>query len=93
MVDPNTVDSPRDLIKQLDVVFQCEDENYAIATAMKDGEPRMMIRWNGTGTELGYPNAFGKPVWFDLPNDLALHIAKTFYKIPTRALRFLEGSE
>ena len=32
-----------------------------------DGTKRFAMRWNGNGTEKGYPSVFDHPMWFQLP--------------------------
>jgi hypothetical protein len=91
VVDPRTVTSPKGAIEYLDIVFECEE--YSIAVAVKHEERRMMIRWNGENGKLGYPSTRGIPVWFDLPPDLALHIARTFDPVSDDALEFLEARQ
>jgi hypothetical protein len=36
----------------------------------EDGVMHIGMRWNGEGTEAGYPKTFGHPVWFIIPEVL-----------------------
>lgn len=35
-----------------------------------DGTRRLAMRWNDSPTDLGYPNVFSHPMWFQLPEDI-----------------------
>jgi len=56
------------------IIFNNEDFSIAIGIWNDDGTRRFAMRWNGnTDTEqpsLGYPNVFGRPMWFQLPVDI-----------------------
>lgn len=56
-----------------------DDEEFSIALGKwADNTKVIGMRWNGDEDEsLGYPNAFGKPMWFVVPTPLAKEFIKT----------------
>jgi hypothetical protein len=76
MIDPNTVDSPRDRWTLIDVLCQHGggDENWwALALGRWDGVPCLAARWNGADNKesKGNPISRGYPIWFILPDEMA----------------------
>jgi len=54
-----------------EIVYNLNDFSVAWGT-WNDGSRRLAMRWNGEGEDMGYPKAFGNPVWFMLPTELSL---------------------
>jgi hypothetical protein len=56
------------------IIFNNGDFSIAIGTWTDDETRRFAMRWNGdndiTQPSLGYPNIFGKPMWFQLPVEI-----------------------
>ncbi len=67
--DPNKVDSPRGRWRTIEVLRTTGDGGDALAVGMWDGDPRLAMRWNGSGEEsgVGSPQSRGLPTWFILP--------------------------
>ncbi|HQZ68494.1 MAG TPA: hypothetical protein PLY87_25570 [Planctomycetaceae bacterium] len=43
----------------------------------EDGNKLLGMRWNGDGPDdPGYPKTFGNPVWFHVPDELSVPLAK-----------------
>ncbi|MCB0126370.1 MAG: hypothetical protein KDE58_29130 [Caldilineaceae bacterium] len=42
----------------------------------QEEEMRLAMRWNGEGTNQGYPKTFGNPVWFLLPVEITFPILR-----------------
>jgi hypothetical protein len=55
------------------------DNEFSIAFGTwADNSKVVGMRWNGDGdNSLGYPNVFGKPMWFVIPTDLARQFIAT----------------
>ena len=79
-IDPNTVLSPKALVRDLTVIFDgslWDDANprwsgWSLATLTWDGRPAIGVRWNGqVGAGVGSPQSRGLPTWFILPDALA----------------------
>lgn len=73
IVLPQKVNSPRDRLKLLEVVFQNEDRDrsYSVAIGNWDAEPSLLIRWNGTEKQpKGNPISTGYATWFVIPHEL-----------------------
>jgi hypothetical protein len=72
--DPNTVLSPKEKVKSVEVIFDKgpEDESWSVARLIWGDSPAVGIRWNGDSrSSIGLPQARGNPTWFILPGDLA----------------------
>jgi hypothetical protein len=56
-----------------DVVF--DNGEFAIADGHWEGtNPCLAVRWNGAGTDPGYPKLFGNPTWLVMPEPLSVPI-------------------
>ncbi len=51
-------------------------DTYAIASFNYEGKPSYGIRWHGEDGDVGTPSAFGKPIWFILPDDIVVNDIK-----------------
>lgn len=50
---------------------------FSIAWGTWEGRERCLgMRWNGDGTDAGYPKLFKRPVWFIIPQELTIPILK-----------------
>jgi hypothetical protein len=72
-VDPKDVTSPRERLRDLDVIHDGGVGSWSAAWFTWDGEKRLGLRWNGRADEPGpgNPTSRGYPTWFVVPNDLA----------------------
>lgn len=74
-IDPQTVFTPKSLVKSVDVLYNSGECGWSVALLEYDGEERVGIRWNGSGdaeqTGMGNPQSRGKPTWFVVPQELA----------------------
>jgi len=48
----------------------------------EDGSLRLAMRWDGEGADPGYPKLFKNPVWFILPEELALPLVRALIGLP-----------
>lgn len=63
-MDPRSIDQGKFPVTHL--LYECDD--YAVAWGTWDSSREAMgIRWNGAAGDLGFPQTYGKPVWFILP--------------------------
>ena len=74
-MNPIEVISPKKYIKNLKIIF--ENSIFSIAAMSWKDEPRVGMRWNGSGESLGYPTSRAKSTWFIIPKEIALSYAKT----------------
>ncbi len=58
------------------IIYTSPDNFFSIARGYWSGDQigttRIAMRWNGdinNPSDLGYPNIFGRPMWFQLPSD------------------------
>lgn len=78
--NPEEVSSPRDLVKEIHVIFDGGENSFSIAELEWEGESCLGIRWNvghrewddpdkqdGSKICLGMPTSRAHPVWFILP--------------------------
>jgi hypothetical protein len=71
--DPNTVISPKDMVKSVEVIYDAGpvDESWSVARLKWGDSPVVGIRWNGDSrSSKGTPQARGNPVWFIVPQAL-----------------------
>ena len=56
-----------------------DDGRFSVAYGWweEEQEQRIGMRWNGQGDEAGYPNAYGHPVWFSLPEYMTIPTLKS----------------
>ncbi|MEK8019917.1 MAG: hypothetical protein VSS75_023850 [Candidatus Parabeggiatoa sp.] len=53
------------------------DGNFSIAWGKwENGDKHLAMRWNGGPGDVGYPKAFGNPVWFLIPRNLSIPILR-----------------
>jgi hypothetical protein len=72
-IDPQTVVTPRNRIRSVDVLYNSGPGpgSWSAALLEFDGEQRVALRWNGgEGTGMGNPQSRGKPTWFVVPPEL-----------------------
>lgn len=80
--DPNSVQSPKDYIENVTVLFDGGPESFSIAFLEWEGGEAYAIRWNIARREwddtdkiretkicVGMPSSHGYPVWFVLPSE------------------------
>ncbi|SRR6266536_2837883 len=73
-VDPQTVTSPKNLVSDVEVIYDSgpREDSWAVATLRWDKRPAVGIRWNGApGSGVGSPQSRGLPTWFVVPDELA----------------------
>ena len=73
--NPSTVKSPKDRVKDVEVVFDKgpKEGSWSIAKLKFDGEDAVGIRWNGEVSKpgVGTPSSRSNPTWFIVPNEIA----------------------
>ena len=71
MVNPEDVQSPKRLLVVVSVIANTGEDGYSVALIRWNGEPRLAMRWNGSGDEndLGNPQLRGYPAWFVIPDE------------------------
>jgi hypothetical protein len=69
-VDPASVDSPKGSVRNLRVIFNAGEGEWAVAEIDWKGKARVGIRWNGREGEqgVGNPQSRGHPTWFIVPD-------------------------
>ena len=73
-IRPEDVLSPRDKVKNLEILIKNDKEDYSIALLEYDGTECVGVRWNTTNEEkdnIGTPQSRGIPTWFILPKEVA----------------------
>jgi len=72
-VNPETVVSPRNRIRSVDVLYDDGAGSWSVALLDYDGRERLGIRWNGENgaSGIGNPQSRARPTWFVLPDELA----------------------
>jgi hypothetical protein len=71
--DPNTVRSPKDRVKSVEVVYDLGPVtgSWSVARINWDEKTVIGIRWNGDAeSSKGLPQARGNPAWFIVPDEL-----------------------
>ena len=71
--DPQTVLSPKDMVKSVEVVYDAGpvDGSWSVARLQWGNSPAVGIRWNGDErSSKGLPQARGNPTWFIVPDEL-----------------------
>ena len=74
-MNPENVKCPQKHIKNVQVLYTDETDNFSIASVLWNNNKRIAIRWNGGGDRLGYPQSRGKATWFIIPQKVALAFA------------------
>jgi len=91
-IDPTTVQSPKGLVKDLDVVYDKGpvEQSWSIATLKWAEKDAVGIRWNGDADKgTGTPQSRGHATWFIVPEEIAeavLKAASALEKDKDRAL-------
>ena len=80
---PENVRSPRDFVRNLEVIFDGGEEGFSLARLNWEASPCYAIRWNIARREwddeekiserkrcVGMPTSRGYPVWFVLPDEI-----------------------
>ena len=73
-IRPEDVLSPRDKVKNLEIIRNNDKEDYSIALLEYDGIECVGVRWNTTNEEkdnIGTPQSRGVHTWFILPKEVA----------------------
>lgn len=72
-VRPETVISPRNRVRSVDVLYNHGPGGWSVALLEYDGRECIGIRWNGDEGEpgIGNPQSRATPTWFVLPEELA----------------------
>lgn len=71
--DPNTVRSPKHIVKSVKVIYDTGpvEGSWSVAQLEWGDKPAIGIRWNGdSSNSTGTPQARGNPVWFIIPPEL-----------------------
>lgn len=74
-MNPENVISPLKYVKNVQILYTDEEDNFSIASLLWKDQRRIAIRWNGSDDRLGYPQSCGRPTWFILPQKVALAFA------------------
>ena len=75
-INPKTVASPKNLVSNLEIIYDAgpSEDSWAVARFTWAGRPTpsIGIRWNGNPSSkgVGTPQARGVPTWFLVPEDL-----------------------
>lgn len=73
-VDPETVQSPKGRVSNIDVVYDKgpTDQSWSIAKLKWDGTEALGIRWNGETNQpgSGTPQSRGNATWFIVPKEI-----------------------
>jgi len=79
--NPATVKSPKDRVKDVEVVFDKgpKEGSWSLAKLKFDGEDAVGIRWNGEVSKpgVGTPSSRSNPTWFIVPNEIADVLVET----------------
>lgn len=79
-VDPSEVISPRDRVKDVQVVYDAgrTEGSWSVATLKWNERSRVGLRWNGEEGEAskGNPQSRGNATWFIVPEPLAEEVLK-----------------
>ena len=71
-INPKTVLSPKEKIRNLRVIYDSGDGGWSLGKMIYENEEVIGIRWNGDEkTPLGHPISNSHPVWFILPQDIS----------------------
>jgi hypothetical protein len=68
---PAMVRSPKDRVKDLEVLYDDGENSWSMAKMKWDGEEAVGVRHNGNEKHVGSPQARGIPMWFILPEPIA----------------------
>ena len=74
--NPNMVRSPKNMIRNLNVIYDGGENSWSLASLNWDDTPSLGIRWNGNEENVGTPQSRGIPTWFILPEELHAEIHK-----------------
>lgn len=79
--NPSTVKSPKDRVKDVEVVFDKgpKEGSWSIARLKFDGNDAVGIRWNGEVAKpgVGTPSSRSNPTWFIVPDEIAGVLVET----------------
>jgi len=80
-VDPRTVVSPKNIVNDVEVIYDAGpiENSWAVATLIWNHQGAVGIRWNGDpeGPSIGTPQARGVPTWFIVPGELEDVVVET----------------
>ncbi len=86
-VDPNSVQSPKGLVRDIEVVFDKgpTSESWSIARLKWDQKQSVGIRWNGEVGKpgSGTPQSRGNATWFIVPDELAASVLEAARNLET----------
>ncbi len=74
--DPRTVVSPRNLVSELNVIFDGGAKSYSVALMKWENRDAVGVRWNGEDNSVGNPQSRSVPTWFILPYEVAIPYLK-----------------
>ncbi len=77
--DPNTVVSPKNMVKSVEVIFDAGpvEGSWSVARLTWGDKPAIGIRWNGdSNNSKGTPQARGNPAWFIVPKEIEEAVLK-----------------
>lgn len=74
-MNPEEVNSSKFKVEQ--ILYNHEGFSIAYGNWTESNQKCTAMRWNGEETALGYPNNFGNPTWFLLPQSLSESLLKT----------------
>ncbi len=97
-VDPNTVQSPKGLVKDIEVVFDKgpSPDSWSVARLKWDQKQAVGIRWNGEVGKpgSGTPQSRGNATWFIVPDELASSLLEAAKNLETsKEQEILRGYE
>ena len=71
-LDPNLVTSPKEKVKNVQVVIDEGEDNYSVCLLEWEEKRSVGVRWNGgSDGSIGNPQSRGIPTWFILPKPVA----------------------
>jgi hypothetical protein len=69
--DPSTVVSPRNVVSDVEVLYNTGEDGWSLASLLWNEKPVFAMRWNGNATNpIGNPQSRGIPTWFVVPDEL-----------------------
>ncbi len=83
-VDPQSVISPKNAIKDLRVIYDQgpTPQSWSVATLEWKDRPRVGLRWNGDSeSSKGNPQSRGNPTWFIVPEELEDEVLRAVQKL------------
>lgn len=64
------------------IIYRTQFFSIAYGNWVEDDTMHLAMRWNGENdADAGYPKVFGHPMWFLIPEELTITIAKSLLEI------------